>query len=188
MVWWLFSKKKESSFNTIEDSLKKSFFNIKKDILHITNKLSSHDGKIENIISRLDYIEALIRGQSFLKTQETGHEAEEIEEEQKKNDLKPLVEGLTQTQQNIFRALATLQIEGNHSWIPQKDLARELYPNKKYDSVRTLVSDYINLLIDQGLVKKIRKGRQVYASLSERGTKFIQQTKKKKILKILESH
>lgn len=186
MVWWLFSKKKENSFNAIEGSLRKSFFNIKKDILHITNKLSNNDGKIENIISRLDYIEALIRGQSFSKTQETGQEFEGIEEPQK-NDLKPIIENLTQTQQNIFRALATLQIEGNHSWIPQKDLARELYPNKKYDSVRTLVSDYINLLIDQGLVKKTRKGRQVYASLSERGTKFIQQTKKKKILKILES-
>jgi predicted transcriptional regulator len=66
-----------------------------------------------------------------------------------------------------------------------KQLSEELYPEKKYNDVRSMMSDYINLLSEYGLVKKIRRGRQIFLSITEKGIAFFDKNKRKKLLKVL---
>src|SRR3989344_4147318 len=46
---------------TIEDSLKNSFFNIKRDITKINGYLYHHDTSIEHLKTRISYLESHIR-------------------------------------------------------------------------------------------------------------------------------
>lgn len=188
MVWWLFSRKKKehhylSFLKKIEDGLIHSFGLIKDDVSAITKRLEHHDNHIDEIKQRLISIE-----QSLIKP-------EGIEIEEKESEPEPQVEiqgkqmaweDLTTVQQSLFWRLGALQIESNQSWIPTKYLAEELYPNKEYKSVRSMVSDYINLLIDYGLLKKTRKGRQTYTALTKKGIKFFDKNKQKKLLQVME--
>lgn len=187
MVWWLFKKKEVHSehhelkrkVDLMESKIKDSFSNIKEDILHLFDKVDKHDKHIQ-----------LLKQKSIVFEQSKEREEllpEEIEEIQEKSQKPPLSwEDLTLVQQNLFKRLAILQIEGSHKYIAMKTLAEELYPNKGYNSIRSMISDYVHLLIDLGLLKKRRKRRQVYLSLSKLGLKFFSKTKQKKLLQILE--
>src|SRR3989344_7596051 len=46
--------------NTLESSLKNSFFNIKKDVFKITTSISHHDNHLSHLKERLDRIESLM--------------------------------------------------------------------------------------------------------------------------------
>ena len=187
MVWWLFRKKKEHPYlgflKKIEEGLIHSFGLIKDDVLSITKKLEHHDNHLEEIKQRLTRLEEM-------GVEEEKPLMEEIKEpkiEESEIIGKNLVwEDLTEVQQALFWRLGTLQIESNQPWISTKYLAEELYPNKDYRSVRSMISDYINLLIDYGLLKKTRKGRQTYTTLSKKGIKFFDKNKQKKLLQVLE--
>lgn len=187
MVWWLFKKKEvhpehhelKRKVEHIESKVKDSFSNIKKDILHLFDKTDRHDKHIQ------------LLKQKFIVFEQSKERAEllpeEIEEIQEKSQKPPIAwEDLTNVQQSLFKRLAILQIEGSQKWIAMKTLAEELYPNKTYNAVRSMISDYVHLLLDLGLFKKTRKRRQVYLSLSKLGLKFFNKTKQKKLLKILE--
>lgn len=186
MVWWLFKKKEEipeqhhikKRVDTIEQGVKSSFSNIRKDILHLFSKLDKHDKELLMLKHRL----------STMQSTKEPEIQEEITREIEVDSTKPNIawEDLTTVQQSLFKSLAVLQVESSQKWVAMKNLAEELYPNKPYDSVRSMISDYIHLLVDMGLVKKSRKRRQVYLSLSKTGTKFFDKTKQKKIIQILE--
>lgn len=186
MVWWLFKKKEvvpehhhiQTRVDTIEQGVKSSFSNIRKDILHLFSKIDRHDKELQSLKQKLILLE---------QTKEP-EEREEIIKEIQIEAQKSTVswEDLTSVQQTLFKRLAVLQVEGTQKWIAMKTLAEELYPNKPYNSVRSMISDYIHLLIDLGLVKKTRKRRQVYVSLSKVGSNFFNKSKQKKLLQVLE--
>ena len=69
-----------------------------------------------------------------------------------------------------------------------KHLSEELYPEKEYNDVRSMISDYVNLLNEYGLVKKTRKGRQIFVSITEKGSIFYDKAKRKKLLTIINKH
>ena len=66
-------------------------------------------------------------------------------------------------------------------------LAQDLYPGKPYDKVRSTVSEYIGILVDAGLLHKMRKGKQTYIATTQKGQDFFQKNnpkqKKKPIAK-----
>ena len=47
------------------------------------------------------------------------------------------------------------------------------------------MSDYLNILLDFGLIYKIRKRRQTYISLSPKALNFIPKNKQKKLIKLI---
>ena len=117
-------------------------------------------------------------------------EEQELPEKIDKKPTQLLVkwEDLTTIQQNIFLRLGLLQIESSQKRIAMKHLSEELYPEKEYNDVRSMISDYINLLNEYGLIKKTRKGRQIFLTVTERGTVFYDKEKKKKLLDVLNKH
>lgn len=165
----------------MEQGLIHSFGLIKEDVISITKKLDHHDKHIDNIKQRLEALE----NTAFQPVKQI--EEVVIEEPEIKTQGKQFVwEDLTDVQQALFWRLGTLQIESNQSWISTKYLTEELYPEKDYRSVRSMISDYINLLIDYGLLKKSRKGRQTYTALTKKGIQFFDKNKQKKLLQVLE--
>lgn len=184
MVWWLFKKHKEQhSFDLlkrIENGLIHSFSLIKEDMITVTKKLDHHDNHIKDIHRRLDILENSI---AQLRPGEP-----EIQEHEPEPEGKQLVwEDLTDVQQSLFWRLGTLQIEANQPWVSIKYLTEELYPNKDYRSVRSMISDYINILVDYGLLKKSRKGRQTYTALTKKGINFFDKNKQKRLLQLMET-
>ncbi|MBS3171058.1 hypothetical protein J4449_00430 [Candidatus Woesearchaeota archaeon] len=206
-MWWLFSNKKRdtssshdihlfSRIKTMEENLKNSFFNIKKDIHKVNNIVFSHDDKINHLKERVHYLENIIKNLRVLDSVE-----ESPKEKSKKENIEQTINtdisinnptikwgDLTNIQQNLFMRLGLLQIEANQRRIAMKHLAEELYPEKTYNDVRSMISDYVNLLNEHGLVKKTRKGRQIFVSTTEKGLIFYDKAKKKKLLDILRKH
>jgi len=106
--------------------------------------------------------------------------------EQEREEMPAKVLGdLTETQKSMFYRLGTLLYESSQEWITTKALAQELYPNKRYDVVRSTLSEYISILIESGLVKKRRKGKLTYLSITKKGVNLFETTKKTKLRKML---
>jgi len=211
-MWWLFSNKKRGSvinydlhlhsrIKNIEESLKNSFFNIKKDITKINSFLYHHDNNIAHLRERVLFLESKLKDLSEqegskkyieekLQKEEKIFEKQELPEKSEKKSTQLLVkwEDLTTIQQNIFLRLGLLQIESSQKRIAMKHLSEELYPEKEYNDVRSMISDYINLLNEYGLVKKTRKGRQIFISITEKGSVFYDKTKRKKLLDVINKH
>lgn len=194
MVWWLFSRKKEDSLHPhirkIESTLKNSFENIKNDVFKITSHITKHGDHIEDIKERLTKLEHNL---SFLHGKLDNYKEEEIDEEEYydvnegliSDGKEKIIDNLTNVQMSIITRLADLQSEAEESWISAKNLTEDLYPEKEYSKVRPMMSDYLNILLDFGLIYKIRKRRQTYISLSPKGLNFIPKSKQKKLIKLV---
>ena len=205
-MWWLFTNKKRettsshdihifSKMKTMEENLKNSFFNIKKDIHKVNSLVFLHDDKLNHLKERVHYLENIIKNLRELDSVEE----KPIQKQQKEEQIpiqtnitinNPIIkwEDLTNIQQNLFMRLGLLQIESGQRRIAMKHLAEELYPEKTYNDVRSMISDYVNLLNEHGLVKKTRKGRQIFVSTTEKGLVFYDKAKRKKLLDVLKKH
>lgn len=191
MVWWLFSKKEEkhSHIKKVESTLKNSFDNIKSDIYIITSHVHKHKGHIKELNQRLEKIEhniAFLHGK--LDKKEAIHLDPELDTEEEYYDTSSenIIDNLTTVQKSILLRLAHLQTETNELWISSKNLTEDLYPEKEYSKIRPMMSDYLNILLDFGLINKIRKRRQTYISLSKKSLSFIPKNKQKKLIKIFQ--
>jgi len=185
---WLFgrnNKKIEDKIQLLNQILQKSFLNIKGDISSIGNWIEKFNFenkeqnlKIQDLQNRIDFILRVLEQKTIL-SQEEKKEIPEIKIQTN------ILDTLTDTQKLIFLRLNTLQKEAKDSWITLKYLAQELYPNKSYNSIRSTLSEYTDILIDVGLVIKKRKGKQTLISLTEKGQKLLEQIKSNKKQKLL---
>lgn len=194
---FLFFGKKKSEVNNaldhvnqISENLKHSFIRIKTDIKVVRDWLSffktrdeEYSDRFKNMESRIEEIGQVI---SYLadrenslqkqpKTRESSKEKPYYDYENEK--LPPRVErtpldDLTETQKAIFFRLGAFQRESGQEWTALKTLASDLYPGKSYDKVRSTVSEYIGILVDAGLIHKLRKGKQTYIAITEKGKSY----------------
>jgi len=203
MPFWLFKKKRtiEPTINviatsTFEDNLKLSFYRIKSDIQTIrdwldllrskdqenTQKVKEIDQKLDQITDIMAYLQS---SQDNFKS-ETTQRIDRLEQRISSKDLyysddtsslKSEVEPLTLTQQSLFVKIALLLKELNQEWISFRLLAQEAYPGKEYRRIRSTLSEYINILIENNLIKSQRKGRITYLALTEKGKKLVKELK-----------
>ncbi len=193
----LFSKQqKDDSLDTkisaINDNISTSFKKVKEDIQsigkwihHFEKTDQKQEDELSNLKSEIRYLRALIKERhpvvenvrEIIKKEPVIEDvvAEDFEETNSTNPL----EHFTDTQKAIFSRLGVIQKEGSQSWIPLKQIAQEIYPDKQYDDVRSTISEYMGLLSDAGLVKRVRKGKQTFVSISEKGSKFFVDNRKK---------
>jgi len=189
--------------NKLESSLKNSFFNIKKDVFKITtsivhheNNVATHNSHLNSLKERLDKMESLLfevqkslaQGSQISKNYTPkGETKSQIGEKQEIHlpGASSVLDQLTPVQQNILFRLGTLHVESNTSWVLVKSLIEDLYPDKEYHAVRSMVSEYLDILVGYGLIKKIRKGKSLYSRLTERGIAMFDKAKQKKLLEIV---
>ncbi len=200
---WLFKKRKNQDnselFQQINSNLKESFTRIKKDIQATRDWLTffkdreqDHEKRLQNIESRLEELDSILNymqeaQEEIPKKQEVIIVDTQREERETEEDSEPtrILNDLTDTQKAIFLRLGTLLYESSQEWITAKALAQEIYPDKQYDKVRSTLSEYTSILIESGLVKKRRRGKLTYMSITEKGLQLFEKTKKTKLKKIL---
>ncbi len=189
MVWWLFFKKREEAIHPhlkkVEFTLRNSFNNIRKDISAISSHITKHEDHLQSIYKRLEKLE---QGMHILHNNVEASDNLEVDSEFIADNKEKVVDNLTTVQKSILLRLAHLQSESDEPWISAKNLTEDLYPEKEYSQIRPMMSDYLNILLDFGLINKIRKRRQTYISLSKKSLNFIPKSKQKKLIKIIEKH
>lgn len=194
---WFFSKKQTVSkeeFRGLIETIKKSFSNIKTDVSNIKEKTLTNQEQIKELHNILGYLNESI------KTMNTrienisfrpARQSRRIEEESIQEDLteqeqltysetrsskKGFIEKLTEVQEEILKKVIALQRESPNKLISAKDIAQEMYPESQYAQVRPMISSYLDILEEFGFLKKIRKRRQVFIELTERGKSLSQTT------------
>ena len=190
MVWWLFRKKRvdEQQLQKLITNLRYSFNNIKKDIAAIHNqikRLEDTDNTIEKRVSSLDitisnlepkFKQIEYESKRYAKEKVTKPDSDILKDQ---NYSHSVIKSLTTTQQEIFRTIYTIQQQLETEDVSIKSLAKVYYPDKKYSDVRSTISEYLTILSTLGLVSKKRKGKETFVSLTNIGSKTIEQIKKK---------
>ena len=188
-------------YQQINSNLKESFARIKRDIqatrdwiTYFKDHEADHEVRLKDIESKLEEIGQVLE---YMQQAQETHEKkkidrvvivdEEEESENAKNEEMPakILNDLTDTQKAIFLRLGTLLYESSQEWITTKALAQEIYPDKSYDKVRSTLSEYAGILIESGLIRKKRRGKLTYISITEKGLNLFEKSKKSKLKKIL---
>lgn len=204
---WFFKKREEprpaysEEIARINTNLKHSFLKIKEDIKTIKawieyfeNQHKDHKLKFKHLENRLTHLDEMLSYSVLAPKkverkvreveEELSEEVEEILEQAPHPTYLKLLEDLTETQKTIFYRLALLLRESGQEWITIKNLATDLYPNKPYDQVRSTASEYVNILIESGLLEKRRRGKHTYVAVTEKGKKLVEKTQKEVAQKI----
>ena len=205
-------KKLKAYMQPIESSIKNSFSKIKQDMsvlsqsqkqllseqayqkevnYEIIDRLEAIEQKLGLIESEPKNIHQITRAkqvqeiQNSTKTPQQGQVPQD--QSYQKFNADPW-DSLTPVQRAILTKIGLLMTEGGQESIPIKYLAEELYPKKDYEDVRSMLSTYIDILIEFGLLTKKRKGRQTYVYLTDRGYSFQDTITKKKLKKPMKNH
>jgi len=153
---------------SLNDSLKISFKNVKDDISKIIDKIKSIEGskeiKFEEIERRLKLLESFLISSKQIEQEDYGGGEEEI-------TLPKTLIDITDTQKTILLRLKILLEEKGANWLLMRELAEDLYPSKNYESIKSMISNYIDVLSNLNLIKKTRKGRSIYLTLTEKAHK-----------------
>lgn len=184
MFNWLFKKREEKDFTKkfeeIESILKNSFLNIKKDMKLLSehtevshSKHSQHEENFENLHRRLLALENLIRKEDIPNLEKDEPELEENDDEH-----------LTEISQKICMILAALNKENPDKLIALKILAEEMYPEKKYRTIRSTISQYTTELEKMNYIQKKKRGRQVFLRSTNKNPYLNKKNEPKKKVKI----
>ena len=156
-----------------------SFNNIKKDVAAIKDQIIKLENADLDTSRKLTQLDSVILGlepkfEKFEISQKNKKEKIEeqiIQENQDHHDN--IIKSLTVTQQEIFKTIYAIQQQLETDNISIKSLAKVYYPTKKYEDVRSTLSEYLTILSTMGLVAKNRKGKESYVNITKTGSKII---------------
>jgi len=174
----------------INKSLNYSFQNIKKDISnthqkidkihnHHISRLDLNEERIKHIEQKVEMLINLLNTKEKIRDQTSAIEFTNTD----LGKVESITEVLTDTQKRTFIILFQLQNQIGKESISFKSIAKILYPEKKYNSVRSTLSEYFTVLHELGLIDKKRRGKETTVSISNLGHKVIKKISKKKKLK-----
>jgi len=83
----------------------------------------------------------------------------------------PNTTGFTGLHMEMLKRLMVLQIESGKRGVSLRRLADELYPHKRYSSIKSTLSEYIKKLNQAGFVEKKKRGK-LYVSYTEKALQF----------------
>ena len=182
---WFFKKRDDSyKWHHLHKTLSKSFDHIKFDVSNINKKIieshethKAHKKDILILNKRLSRVESLIE-ELILDYSNSKKQTQVIRTESFDTDDDSI--NLTNLQKSILLNLSILKNESGKDFISMKDLAQELYPNKNYTKIKSLLSAYTDLLVDLKFIKKEKKGKETYLSLTYKADKHLRKVKIKK--------
>ncbi len=153
LMWWPF-RKRSDELEELKKAIQLSFSNVKKDMESFKG---DHHSKISEVLDRLTRLEKGLQTWSQ-------NESFSLPNPNKAIDL---FDHLTDKQKFYCQVLASLHKESPNKWISQKIVASELYPDKEYNKIRTMVTQYLAHLEEIGYVKKKMKGNFSYVMSTE---------------------
>lgn len=189
----LFFKKegdKENQIAKINETLKTSFSNVKKDITNVHKHISDHKedthNKFKYIEERIKKLELVLLNNQQNLSKPVAEEVENEEPTADESQLLDLLKGFPRAELRLFSAIYQLQKSLNANHISYKTLAKYLYPQKEYDSIRSTIAQFILRLQAEGLVDKKRMGKEAYVKITNTGHKALRKVRKKNLLRDLE--
>ena len=199
---WFFRKRDvdRSEFETLINSVKESFSNVKDDVLSISSKAKQNEAAVEGIKNTLDYLNQSIslldkkidslefrvrkpplKQKNIISEDEQEDLQEEIENspisETKLSSLQRQWDDLTNVQKSLVIRLKQLQDEENQEFVSMKTLARELYSSTNYSDIKAMISNYTDLLFEQGFIEKTRRRRESFLKLTKKAEPFVPKKK-----------
>ncbi|HLD41516.1 MAG TPA: hypothetical protein VJB06_00635 [archaeon] len=192
-MWWWFKKTKgkpsdDKRWASLAASLKLSFAQVRHDINHLTTSDNLHHQNLHQLSERIHLLEK--RVDSLLLTINLSQpsynlpaslpEAPSPPQHNQQAQAFHIIENLTDVQKSILMTLSQITKELPSGWLSLKELSSEIYPNKRYNDVRTMMSEYTDKLLEFGLINKKRKGREVVISLTEK-TKHLEPVQKQPV-------
>jgi len=176
----------------LNENLQSSFANVKRDITLVHKHLGHHkdhtDKRFQHLEEKIKKIEYLIKitiqqsAEKPVQKQEIKTEKSEETGEFQEEDLANILKGIPMAELKLFTTLHELQENLNAKHISYKSLAKYLYPEKDYNSIRSTITQFVLRLYTEGLVEKTRIGKETYVKITPSGQKIIKNVKSKKLL------
>jgi len=174
MLGWLFkdtiNKEIDKKLIALNDVLSQSFSNIKIDIENLRKVVFKKEISLENFDK---FEQKLIDLDDKINSFETSMGS--IEPTKKEEEL-------TFTQQKILFTLFQLKKRIDQA-ISTKSLAKFIYTGRKYGSVRSTLSAYLDTLENNGLIIKNKIGKESYSEITNKGKEYIKSLLKREDLK-----
>lgn len=196
----MFFKKKRyaeaSEVEAINQNLRVSFSKIRSDISAIKEVLSQlletdviRESQIKDLDKRLEELgevvsytqesNKVIENQNLASKEEERYVFPRVVSEDLPKEAEKILEILTSTQKAILFNIINLIKESGINLLSAKIIAQECYPDKEYSSIKSTISEYLDILAGLNIVKRVRKGKQLYISLTEKGSVIQDKTKQK---------
>jgi len=174
MLGWLFkstiNKEIDKKLIALNEVLSQSFSNIKIDIENLRKTVSQKEMSLQNFEK---FEQKLIDLNDKINSFETSMSSiEPIKRE----------EELTFTQQKILFTLFQLKKRIDQA-ISTKSLAKFIYAGRKYNSIRSTLSSYLDTLESNGLIIKRKLGKESYSEITDKGKEYIKSLLKKDDIK-----
>lgn len=165
-------------------ALKSSFTNIKKDIsshegslASINTKLTEQEKLIQQLIAEMDLVQKKNRASILPSEDTTSHNNQRVfgersvESTERSETVRRTPNSLSALHLEILKRIMLLQMETGKRCITMKELAAEIYPTKEYSKIKSTMSEYIKSLHQSGLVEKVQK-EKLYLSYTEKALQY----------------
>jgi len=175
------NKKIEKRIKKMEQSLGQSFLKIKEDFLSTHRKVddhhSHHNQKLDEIYNRVVQLERLFSSVTTksLPKSETSNFRETFDH----------LSSLTNSQKRLFMEIVSIHLESGLEWISLTDIAKQVYPDKDYNTIRSTLSEYTSTLEETGLLNKKIQRKKAYVKATPKGTIYLDHVRAKKLAKII---
>jgi len=197
MLKWLVRKwskeETEESMRRLNFHLSNSFLNVKKDMDTLSRDISKNDDKFRYMEQRIHFLENqfLTLFSQLQKNPQKQQKTEELLPPVASKTFKPegVLSELTYTQKSLLIAIYDHQ-KALNAPLSTKSIAKIFYNGRDYNSVRTTITEYLDILASHGLIRKVRKRRQNYSHVTENGIQLIEKNlrKKKRNKKVMDEY
>lgn len=189
MLKWLIKKWSregaEEALRKLNFHLSSSFLNVKKDMDALSRDINKNDDKFKYFEQRMSFLESQFLT-LFSQMQQNNPQKEKKTKELPSPEISPITintemvfSELTYTQKSLLLAIYDHQ-QAINAPLSTKSIAKIFYKERDYNSVRTTITEYLDILASHGLIKKTRKKRQNYSYVTERGVQLIEKSLRKK--------
>ncbi len=186
-------REQEEQFSKINETLKGSFTNVKKDVLHLHGTFTDHKehthNRLQELEERIKRLELVLmsskpqRAAELIVEAAEEEEIEQIEEQLDGEMILSALKGIPRAELKLFKTLYDLQTSLNAKHISYKSLASYLYPGKDYNSIRSTITQFVLRLYTEGLIDKQRIGKETYIKITPNGYKLLKNTRIKRMIK-----
>ena len=186
----LFSRKKNyvkrEDLQSLHERLQKAFSKVKDNFSEVKGWIDQNNAKHDLMDHKIELVKLELTGlknqldfiqNNLLGTQGANSKESKISDEDEVDYFKEL----SQTQLSLLGTILKVSVISKEESIPLKIISQEYYPDYEYQSIKSVLSEYSDILLNFGLIKKQRRGRIMHVSLTEKGKKFCKKNSKKLI-------
>jgi len=167
---------------SVEKGLHYSFVKIKEDFQATHNKVDEHhlhtNKRLDELHNRLHSLERLFS--TYISQVSQKEEAEE-RDLPRENRLV----SLTDVQLKLLMEIIGFHLESGLEWVSLIELAKQIYPDKDYNTVRSTLSEYTSLLEEYGLVQKKIQRKKAYVKATSQATAYLDQNQSRRLKKVI---